>query len=616
MVQGPQPVMGVAAAWWVLLLVLLALVATRVWQRRSDVAVTAPHRSDCESGPSYPGYRFLERIGSGGMASVYRAERLRDGVTVAIKVPRSNYSADSRFLRRFHREAQLAQSFDHPNVVATFEHGSHGSQHALVMAYVPGEPLDQVLEAANVHRDWACEVIAHIARGLQHIHAHGIVHRDLKAANVMVTPVALKRLGESGRLPLGAVKLMDFGIAAAASAAVAPDGGVRVGTPIAMSPEQARGLSVDQRADIYALGLIAYRLLSGEPPFRGNPEAIVHQQIFHTPPSPRHLRASVSVPLDALVMRMLAKDPALRPNLAEVLAVLQSQDGYAFAAEGRDRWWVLVRDPEPGLWQLDASGARPPRMVLGAEELGEPQALAAVPEGGWVVLASERGLMHPGGFFARRLSVEGQTMVRFAPRGVGVGQVTQPLAIVVAPDSSVLLLDRGSRRVQRYRLDGSFMAAFGGRGVGRGRFEDPRALAVDAGGKVYVLDSASRQVQRFHPDGRYDTRWAFLADAQQPEMRRLNGLQVTRDGRLLIAEVDTHSVRIIDSGGAVSASVALPAGLQGEGLVDLASDGAGGWLAALRGCKQVAHFDARGVHVGSVTAPAPIVQMLLVPKQW
>jgi serine/threonine-protein kinase len=311
------------------------------------------------------------------MASVYRAERLRDGAAVAIKVPLARYRSDTLYLRRFHREAHLALRFDHPNVVRTLEHGSDGPHHAMVMEYLAGEPLDHVLEAANIHRDWACAVVAQVARGLQHIHEHDLVHRDLKAANVMVMPAALRRLGQAGPLPPGAVKIMDFGIAAAASFTALTES-ARLGTPIAMSPEQASGERVDHRADIYALGLLAYRLFAGQPPFRGSVEAIMQQQVSHTPPPPSEHRTAVSPQLDNLVMRMIAKDRGERPSLAEIIAELERVEGSALSAPGRPRLAVLVREPEASLWQLDLSGVRPPRLLLGPEELGLPAAILPI----------------------------------------------------------------------------------------------------------------------------------------------------------------------------------------------------------------------------------------------
>jgi eukaryotic-like serine/threonine-protein kinase len=584
-------------------------------RRRSPEPTAVP--GDGIAPPGYPGYHFVERIGTGGMASVYRAERLRDGATVAIKVPLPRYVADSKFLRRFHREAHIALRFDHPNVVKTLDHGSHGLQHAMVMEHLAGEPLDHVLEAANIHRDWACAVLAQVARGLQHLHEHGIVHRDLKAANVMVMPAALRRLGQAGRLPPGAVKIMDFGIAAAATFGPAADGGVRVGTPVAMSPEQARGLSVDHRADIYALGLLAYRLLAGEPPFRGNAEAIVQQQIFHTPPAPREIRSGIGVQLDALVMRMIAKEPGERPTLSEALSVLEAFDGSLRGAPERDRLLVLVHEPEASLWQLDPSGVRPARLLMGADELGVPHALLPLPErGGWVILASERDLAAQGDAFVRSVGPDGQLLARFAPRGVGVGEVTRPVAIAVTPDGGVLLVDRDSRRVHRYRGDGSFLASFGGRGPGRGRFEDPQVLAVAHDGKIYLLDSGSRQVQRLHPDGAYDTRWAFLGDARASEQRRLNALHLCADGRLVIADADTPALRVIQPGGALGATIPLPDRSYGIGVLDVGSDTAGSLYVAARGSTTILRYPPAGANpVGPdaiVESPAPIAQMLVV----
>src|SRR5690554_3600332 len=244
-----------------------------------------------------PGYEVLERVGSGGMASVYRARRKSDGRIVALKLPMEQYVADAKFIRRFHREAEVAQRLDHVNIVRTFEHGSHGVKHFMAMEFVDGRSLESYIDARELEIEHSADIMKYVASALQHIHEAGIIHRDIKPANIMV----LKGGFKGGRLEPDAVKLMDFGIAGGKVLSRLTMTGARVGTPVYMSPEQARGLKIDHRSDIYSLGLVFYELMTGETAFKGGYEAIVHQQIFQTPAPPRQLNLKIGRELDDLV---------------------------------------------------------------------------------------------------------------------------------------------------------------------------------------------------------------------------------------------------------------------------------------------------------------------------
>src|SRR5690625_2701486 len=296
--------------------------------RRSTRGTRSPQQIATASGfeeVDVPGYEVLERVGSGGMASVYRARRLSDGQIVALKIPMEQYVADAKFIRRFHREAEVAQRLDHRNIVRTFEHGSHGVKHFMAMEFVDGRSLESYIDARELDIELSAEIMKYVASALNHIHEAGIIHRDIKPANIMVLRQGLDR-GAGQRLDPDAVKLMDFGIAGGKVLSRLTMTGARVGTPVYMSPEQARGLKIDHRSDIYSLGLVFYEMLTGQTAFKGGYEAIVHQQIFQTPPPPRQVDLRLPKSLDQLVMRMIAKDPDERPSLDEVYATLESVD--------------------------------------------------------------------------------------------------------------------------------------------------------------------------------------------------------------------------------------------------------------------------------------------------
>jgi serine/threonine-protein kinase len=248
-------------------------------------------------------YELGEVLGRGGMAEVRRGRDLRLGRIVAIKMLRVDHATDSTFQARFRREAQSAASLNHRNIVAVYDTGEdHLDGHRIpyiVMEYVEGRTLREMLrEQARFTPERTIEVSASILDALEYSHRSGIVHRDIKPGNVMITTA-------------GEVKVMDFGIArslAETGAALTQTAAV-VGTAQYISPEQARGESADARSDLYATGCVMYELLTGRPPFVG--ESLVSVAVSHvremvTPPSA--LDPSIPRDLDAIVLKALAKD--------------------------------------------------------------------------------------------------------------------------------------------------------------------------------------------------------------------------------------------------------------------------------------------------------------------
>ncbi|MFM8600079.1 MAG: Stk1 family PASTA domain-containing Ser/Thr kinase [Mycobacterium sp.] len=271
---------------------------------------TPPHLSDR--------YQIGEILGFGGMSEVHLARDLRLHRDVAIKVLRADLARDPSFYLRFRREAQNAAALNHPAIVAVYDTGeaetSSGPLPYIVMEYVDGVTLRDI-----VHTDGpmpprrALEVIADACQALNFSHQNGIIHRDVKPANIMITKN-------------GAVKVMDFGIARAiadtgnsvtATAAV-------IGTAQYLSPEQARGETVDARSDVYSLGCVLYEILTGEPPFVGDsPVAVAYQHVREDPIPPSFKRAGISPELDAVVLKALAKNPENRyQSAAEMRADL------------------------------------------------------------------------------------------------------------------------------------------------------------------------------------------------------------------------------------------------------------------------------------------------------
>lgn len=252
-------------------------------------------------------------LGEGALGVVYRASHTRLSRRFAIKVPFGDIAADSNARARFAREAEAACRLGHPNVVAAVDVGEtpEGLLY-LVMELAEGPTLAEVIDEGRMPPHRALGIVARIARGLAHAHQRGLVHRDLKPANVIL---------EEGDRP----RIVDFGIALVAGGADGPrltEHGLVVGTPWYMAPEQALGESVDARTDVFALGVIAYELLSGVLPHEGDPFEVVRRYV--TEPTPlvcdRVPGLVLSPDVEAFLQRLLARQPADRPGDAGAVA--------------------------------------------------------------------------------------------------------------------------------------------------------------------------------------------------------------------------------------------------------------------------------------------------------
>ena len=248
-------------------------------------------------------YELGEILGFGGMSEVHLARDTRLHRDVAVKVLRADLARDPSFYLRFRREAQNAAALNHPAIVAVYDTGeaetAAGPLPYIVMEYVDGVTLrDIVQNEGPIPPRKAIEIIADACQALNFSHQHGIIHRDVKPANIMISHA-------------GAVKVMDFGIARALadSSSVTQTAAV-IGTAQYLSPEQARGNPVDARSDVYALGCVLYEILTGEPPFTGDsPVAVAYQHVREDPIPPSLRHEGISPELDAVVLKALAKNP-------------------------------------------------------------------------------------------------------------------------------------------------------------------------------------------------------------------------------------------------------------------------------------------------------------------
>jgi Tol biopolymer transport system component/serine/threonine protein kinase len=263
-------------------------------------------------------YRVLSLLGAGGMGEVYLAEDARLNRRVALKLLPAEFTSDPERVRRFELEARAASALNHPNIVTIHEVGQSDGAHFIAAEFVEGRTLRRLMADTVLKTEEALSIAAQVAEALAAAHAAGIIHRDIKPENIMLRPD-------------GYVKVLDFGVAkltergssssdGAADAAQQTETGAVVGTVAYMSPEQALGRKLDQRTDVFSLGVLLYEMLAGEHPFRGMTNAATFDRILnHDPPSP-HVRDSEAAPeLERVVCRALEKDRELRHQTASDL---------------------------------------------------------------------------------------------------------------------------------------------------------------------------------------------------------------------------------------------------------------------------------------------------------
>ncbi len=376
-------------------------------------------------------FYVLRRLGRGAMAEVYLAQQLSLGRQVALKVLNGELARDPNYVRRFHHEARAAAALVHAGIVQIYEVGQDDSVHFIAQEYVAGRNLGEVIRShGSLAPRLVLDILRQVAAALMKASSQGIVHRDIKPENIMLAPS-------------GEVKVADFGLAR-----VQGDGGanltqvgVTMGTPLYMSPEQIEGREIDSRSDIYSLGVTAYHMLSGEPPFVGDSPLAVAVQHLNQPAKPvvvaGHSEAS-GARLSHIIERMMAKKPAdrfrdppalldelnlllkqgieqgwaARPNQGSLAEILQAADDRAVATSRLDELmkttamarpkrmpWRRIAAAIVGCALLGAAGAamlRPPSLLSGAQSGPKPsddvwgqlyQAKLVDTEEGWLAVA-------------------------------------------------------------------------------------------------------------------------------------------------------------------------------------------------------------------------------------
>ena len=258
-------------------------------------------------------YELEEKIGSGGMAEVYKAHDRLLARPVAVKILHEAYRSDMEFIERFHREAKSAARLSHPNIVSIYDVGVSGNDHFIVMEYVQSSTLKKkIQDEGPLSLLTAVSIAKDIASGLTHAHANNIVHCDIKPHNILMTAD-------------GRAKITDFGIARAVTESTLTYGGSVIGSVHYFSPEQARGGSITPKSDVYSLGIVMYEMLTNRLPFTGeNPVAIAMKHIEEEAISPSRYRPQIPPMLEAIVCRAMSKSPEIRPSSFELVQELSN----------------------------------------------------------------------------------------------------------------------------------------------------------------------------------------------------------------------------------------------------------------------------------------------------
>ncbi len=322
-------------------------------------------------GTTIGSYKIVEKLGRGGMATVYKGRHTRLKRDVAIKVLHPMLNDDDSFLRRFAREAQLVAKLEHPHIVPVYDFAEHEGQPYLVMRLVEGDTLKDRMTKGTLSRDEILRIAQAVADGLDYAHRQGVLHRDIKPSNVMLTSA-------------NGVYIADFGLARMAQAGESTlSQDMIMGTPQYISPEQAMGnKDLDGRTDLYSFAIILYELVTGQTPFQSETTySIIHMQIFDPPPPPSEVNENISPEMEAVLLKALSKEPQERYATGREL-VAAYRDAFNgmpedFAPSGAT---VLPEYTPAGMTRVQSEPTETSEEDIAVEAEPEPETIPPLPE--------------------------------------------------------------------------------------------------------------------------------------------------------------------------------------------------------------------------------------------
>ena len=281
-------------------------------------------------------YELIEKIGSGGMATVYKARDLVLKRYVAVKILREEYTTDNEFIKRFNTEAESAASLTHPNIVSVYDVGKEGNLYYIVMELIKGKTLKEIIvEDGRMGWKWSVKIAKQIAQALETAHRNNIIHRDIKPHNIIITED-------------GTAKVTDFGIAKAVSNSTITAFGTTIGSVHYFSPEHARGGYTDAKSDLYSLGVVLYEMVTGRVPFDADtPVSVALKHMQEKPVPPIELNPAIPQSLNDLILKAMEKDPNMR---------------YSTATEMIEDLDKILKNPEAEVGVVDKSQARARRI--------------------------------------------------------------------------------------------------------------------------------------------------------------------------------------------------------------------------------------------------------------
>ncbi len=330
--------------------------------------------SDRVIGRTLGPYQVVQELGRGGMAVVYKAFQPSLRRYVALKVLPDYFQSDPEFVARFQREARAAAQLSHPNVVTIYDVGEQAGVHYIAMEYLEGGSLLDRLARGPLSPEEALQIVEQVGSALDFAHSRSLIHRDIKPANILFSAD-------------GRPKVTDFGIARAGDTSRLTRAGAMLGTPDYMSPEQAQGMAVDHRADLYALGVILYEMLTGRVPFQADtPHAIVYALIHQPPLPPRQLRPDLSPAVEAVLLKALAKRPNERFQTGAEMAAALRRAASASAPSAAAVPAQTAAEPSSRSYGEGRGPGKVAATIDGAERVGHelpavvPRRLAPCPE--------------------------------------------------------------------------------------------------------------------------------------------------------------------------------------------------------------------------------------------